>query len=61
MLNVKLTEKNRSYIYEQIYEYDSELATNIKNSKDGFLVNVLSKEDFWNLCKICNDNGIRLW
>lgn len=60
MLNVRLTEENRFYIFEQIDKYDSELAKRIKNSDDGFLVNVLSKEDFWNLCKICNDNDIKI-
>lgn len=60
MLNKKLTEKNRLIIFETINKYDSNLASNIKNSKEGFLVNVLSKEDFWNLCKICNDHNIKL-
>lgn len=46
MLNKKITEKNRSHIYEQICKYDSELADDILECDDGYLCNVLSKEDF---------------
>lgn len=54
MLNKIITKENRSYICEQICKYDSELADNILECNDGYLCNVLSKEDFWKLCKICN-------
>ena len=54
MLNKIITEKNRSYICGQIRKYDSELADNILECDDGYLCNVLSKEDFWKLCKLYN-------
>ena len=60
MLNKKITEKNRSYIYKQIHRYDSELADNIFECDDGYLCNVLSKEDFWKLCKLCNWYRIKI-
>lgn len=60
MLNKKITEKNRSYIYEQTHKYDSELADNILECDDGYLCNVLSKEDFWKLCKLCNWYRIKI-
>lgn len=60
MLNKKITQKNRSYIYEQIHRYDSELADNILKCDDGYLCNVLSKENFWKLCKLCNWYRIKI-
>ena len=60
MLNKKITQKNRSYIYEQTHKYDSELADNILKCDDGYLCNVLSKEDFWKLCKLCNWYRIKI-
>lgn len=60
MLNKKITEKNRSYYYEQVCRYDEELADRILSSKEGYLCNVLSKEDFWILCKLQNERKIRL-
>ena len=60
MLNKKITQKNRSYVYEQVYRYDLELADNILECDDGYLCNVLSKEDFWKLCKLCNWYGVKI-
>ena len=60
MLNKKITQKNRSYVYEQVYRYDLELADNILECDDGYLCNVLSKEDFWKLCKLCNCYGVKI-
>jgi hypothetical protein len=60
MLNKKLTEKNRSYLYEQTCIYDSDLSDEILSADVGYLCNVLSKESFWKLCKLVNDYGIRI-
>ena len=60
MLDKKLTEKNRLSLYKQIYKYDETLAEKIEEADEGYFCNVLSKEDFWKLCKICNCYRIKI-
>lgn len=60
MLNKKLTEKNRLSLYKQIYKYDGILAEKIKEADEGYFCNVLSKEDFWELYKLCNIYRIKI-
>lgn len=60
MLNKKLTEKNRLSLYKQIYKYDENLSEKIKEADEGYFCNVLSKEDFWKLCKLCNWYNIKI-